>query len=338
MHSSSLTAPLARLKPAIALQRDAGLVTVTDGEMRGSAWHMDFIYQLEGVAQAQDTMHLAFLNAKRSLDYQPPAIRVGGRVALGEPIFADHFSFLRDHALEGQVPKLTILSPSMVHCWGGNATIDPAAYPNIGAFWDDLVEAYRAEIAAVYALGCRYLQLDDTSLAFSTTPLNTEHIRSIGGDPAHLHEQYIATINAALAAPPGRPGRHHTPVPREQPADVDGRGRLRVRGRGAVRRAGRRRLLPGVRRQALRRLRAAAFVTPGKLVVLGLVTTKRRQLEAPDDLKRRIDEAAQVVDVDQLCLSGQCRFSSTEAGNDLTIEEEIAKLRLVVEVAQDVWN
>ncbi|MGO9883491.1 MAG: 5-methyltetrahydropteroyltriglutamate--homocysteine S-methyltransferase [Solirubrobacteraceae bacterium] len=323
----------------IALQRNAGLQTVTDGEFRRTSWHMDFIYSLGGIEQSEaETIHVHFHGEQGEYDYSPPAMRVAAPVRLRDTIFADAFRFLRDHADARQTPKLTIPSPSMVHYRGGNSSLDPTVYPELDAFWEDLTSAYSEQVAGVYDLGCRYLQLDDTSLAYVNDPAQRAHIEQIGGDPEHLHEQYIANINKALAAKPDDlvvtthlcRGNNQSMWAAEGGYDFVAEalfGDLNVDGYFLE--------FDDERSGTFEPLR---FVAPGKQVVLGLVTTKRPQLEDPELLKRRIDEASRFVDLDQLCLSPQCGFSSTEEGNKLTIDEQRAKLELLVEVAADVWN
>jgi 5-methyltetrahydropteroyltriglutamate--homocysteine methyltransferase len=226
----------------------------------------------------------------------------------------------------------------MVHYRGGNSSIDPSAYPDRDRFWDDLTDAYNTQMQGVYDLGCRYLQLDDTSLAYINDPAQRKHIEDIGGDPDHLHEQYIANINKALA---GRPddltvtthlcrGNNQSMWAAEGGYDVVAEalfGDLEVDGYFLE--------YDDERSGTFEPLR---YVPKGKAVVLGLVTTKRPDLESKDLLKRRIEEASQYVDVDQLCISGQCGFSSTEEGNALTIDDQFAKLRLIVETAEEVWG
>ena len=327
------------IRAVIALQRDAGLQTVTDGEFRRASWHMDFIYALEGIEQVEgENIHVQFRDADGELDYSPPAMRVVSPIGLPETIFADAFSFLRDNALPGQTPKLTIPSPSMVHYRGGQAAIDPDVYPDINGFWDDLLAAYRAQLTGAHELGCRYLQLDDTSLAYINDPAQRSHIEQIGGDPDHLHEQYIANLNRALE---GRPegmtvtthlcrGNNQSMWAAEGGYDFVAEalfGELAVDGYFLE--------FDDERSGSFEPLR---FVPEGKQVVLGLVTTKSPQLEDPELLKRRIEEASQHIALDQLCLSGQCGFSSTEEGNRLTIDEQKRKLELIVAVAEDVWG
>ncbi|HEX8976653.1 MAG TPA: 5-methyltetrahydropteroyltriglutamate--homocysteine S-methyltransferase [Solirubrobacteraceae bacterium] len=323
----------------IDLQREAGLATVTDGEFRRSSWHMDFIYALGGVEQvAGESINIHFRSQDGEADFGVPAMRVSERVSLPATIFSDAFTFLRDHARPGQTPKLTIPSPSMVHYRGGNSAIDRAVYPDMDTFWTDLSEAYAEQVKGVYELGCRYLQLDDTSLAYINDPAQRAHIEEIGGDPEHLHEQYIANINRALRDRPDDlvitthlcRGNNQSMWVAEGGYEFVAEalfGDLNVDGYFLE--------FDDERSGTFEPLR---FVPAGKRVVLGLVTTKSPQLESPDLLKRRIEQAARFVDIDQLCLSGQCGFSSTEQGNKLTIDQERAKLELIVAVAEDVWG
>ncbi len=327
------------IRDVIELQARAGLRTVTDGEFRRTSWHMDFIYSLGGIEQVDgETIHVQFRSADGELEFSPPATHVSGTVTLPETIFAEAFEFLRDHDVPGQTPKLTIPSPSMVHYRGGNSSIEKSVYPDLDGFWDDLTSAYRKQVQGAYDLGCRYLQLDDTSLAYINDPAQRTHIEQIGGDPDHLHEQYIANINRALEDKPEDlvitthlcRGNNQSMWAAEGGYDFVAEalfGDLNVNGYFLE--------FDDDRSGTFAPLR---FVPDGKLVVLGLVTTKRPKLEDSDLLKRRIDEASRFVDIDQLCLSPQCGFSSTEEGNRLTIDEERAKLELIVEVAGEIWG
>ncbi len=325
----------------IGLQRDVGLQTASDGEFRRTSWHMDFIYQLEGVTSTDDKLQVHFRNAEGDLDFESAALRVDDRVRLGETIFGDAFSHLRDRVTAtapGLTPKLTIPSPNMVHYRGGRAAIDEAVYPDLEPFWADLTSAYADEVARLGDLGCTYLQLDDTSLAYLNDPRQRELVAAQGSDAEHQHEQYIRNINAAVA---GRPdgmrvtthlcrGNFRSSWAAEggydfvaealfSELDVDGFFLEYDDDRSGT-------------------FAPLRFVPEGKLVVLGLVTTKRPELEDKDRLKRRIEEASRYVPLEQLCLSPQCGFSSTVEGNALTEEDERAKLRLIVEVAQEVWG
>jgi 5-methyltetrahydropteroyltriglutamate--homocysteine methyltransferase len=328
----------AAIRDVIAMQRDVGLRSATDGEFRRAAWHMDFIYQLGGVTQADERLHVQFFNDSGTLDFAPAALRINERVSLGKTIFADHFRFLKENAGEGITPKLTIPSPSMVHYRGGRAAIDEAVYPDMEAFWDDLTGAYAEEVRRLGDLGCTYLQLDDTSLAYLNDPRQRELIASLGGDREHQHELYIRNINRVLASkPPGMRvtthmcrGNFRSSWAAEGGYDFVAEalfGDLGVDGFFLE--------YDDARSGGFEPLR---YVPKDKYVVLGLVTTKRGTLETNDALKRRIDEAAKFVPLEQLCLSPQCGFSSTVEGNVLTYAEEVAKLRLIVETAAEVWG
>jgi 5-methyltetrahydropteroyltriglutamate--homocysteine methyltransferase len=328
----------AAIREAVQMQKDAGLSDATDGEFRRHSWHMDFIYSLGGVSQVKgESIHVAFRDEKGEYDYAPPAMRVDGKVELKDTIFGDAFKFLRDTA-NGVTPKLTIPSPSMVHYRGGNSSIDQDVYPDMDQFWADLASAYNDEMHRLYDLGCRYLQLDDTSLAYINDPAQREHILAIGGDPDHLHEQYIANINRAIADRPDDlaitthmcRGNNQSMWVAEGGYDFVADAlfnNLEVDGFFLE--------YDDERSGTFEPLR---FVPKGKAVVLGLITTKRPELEDKDMLKRRIEEASKYVDVDQLCLSPQCGFSSTVEGNKLTRDDQAAKLRLVVETADEVWG
>ena len=327
------------IRGVIELQRAAGLRSVTDGEFRRTSWHMDFIYSLDGIEEVEgSSLHVQFRSEEGAYDYAPPAMRVSAKVGLANTIFAQAFAFLRDNASAQQTPKLTVPSPSMVHYRGGNSSIDESVYPELDLFWDDLTDAYARQVTGAYELGCRYLQLDDTSLAYVNDPAQREHIQQIGGDPDHLHEQYIANINKALAAKPDDMvvtthlcrGNNQSMWAAEGGYDFVAEalfGDLDVDGYFLE--------FDDDRSGTFEPLR---FVPAGKQVVLGLVTTKKPTLEDRDLLKRRIQEASRYVDVDQLCLSPQCGFSSTEEGNRLSIDDERAKLELIVGVAEEVWG
>jgi 5-methyltetrahydropteroyltriglutamate--homocysteine methyltransferase len=326
------------IRDIVAMQRDVGLQSATDGEFRRSAWHMDFIYQLEGVTQADEKMHVQFFNDAGTLDFAPAALRINDRIRLGQTIFANHFRFLKEQVGPGVTPKLTIPSPSMVHYRGGRASVDPAVYPDLDGFWDDLTAAYAEEVRRLGDIGCTYLQLDDTSLAYLNDPKQRDLIASLGGDREHQHEVYIRNINRVLEARPSSMritthmcrGNFRSSWAAEGGYDFVAEalfGGLDVDGFFLE--------YDDTRSGGFEPLR---FVPKGKYVVLGLVTTKRGALENKDDLKRRIAEAAKFVPLEQLCLSPQCGFSSTVEGNTLSYDEEVAKLRLIVETAEEVWG
>jgi len=325
------------VREVVRMQEEVGLQTVTDGEFRRTSWHMDFIHALEGIGKAPESMRVHFRNAQGDLDFTSAALHVDGPVRLAEPVFADDVAFLRTVATTG-TPKLTIPSPSMVHYRGGPAAIDPAVYPDEDAFWADLVAAYRAQVRAVADLGCTYLQLDDTSLAYLNDPAQRAMLAEQGRDAEHQHERYIRHLNEVLADRPAGlsvtthlcRGNFRSSWAAEGGYDFVAEAlfsELAVDGFFLE--------YDDERSGGFEPLR---FVPPGKQVVLGLVTTKDGRLEDKDVLKRRIDEASRYVPLEQLCLSPQCGFSSTVEGNSLTRDEQRAKLALVVETAAEVWD
>jgi 5-methyltetrahydropteroyltriglutamate--homocysteine methyltransferase len=325
------------IRDVVRMQEEVGLRSATDGEFRRASWHMDFIYALDGVTKAPGDLKVQFHNADGDIEFTPAAMHIDSRLGVSETIFGDAYTYLAGQVTSA-TPKLTIPSPSMIHYRGGRASIDDAVYPDLDAFWADLTAAYRDEVRRLGELGCTYLQFDDTSLAYLNDPKQREHVREIGGDAEHQHEAYIKHINEALA---GRPegmsvtthmcrGNFRSSWVAEggydfvaealfNDLDVDGFFME----------------WDDARSGGFEPLR---FVPDGKTVVLGLVTTKRGELESKDDLKRRIEEASRYVDVDQLCLSPQCGFSSTVEGNALTYDDQVAKLRLIVETADEVWG
>ena len=327
------------IREVVRMQEEVGLQAATDGEFRRASWHMDFIYQLGGIEKAQDDMKVEFRNEAGKIEFTPAALRVQDRVGLQDPIFAEDFRFLAEQVTAGVTPKLTIPSPSMVHYRGGRAAIDESVYPDLEGFWEDLAEAYAGEVRAVGDLGCTYLQFDDTSLAYLNDPRQRERVANdLGGDAEHQHEIYIRTINRALANKPEDMsitthmcrGNYRSSWAAEGGYDFVAEalfGGLEVDGFFLE--------YDDARSGGFEPLR---FVPRNKMVVLGLVTSKRGELEDKDQLKRRIEEASRFVDIDQLCLSPQCGFSSTFEGNDLTREQQFDKLRLIVETAQEVWG
>jgi 5-methyltetrahydropteroyltriglutamate--homocysteine methyltransferase len=325
------------IRDVVRKQEEVGLQSATDGEFRRASWHMDFIYQLGGITTAQDHIKVQFRNAEGTIEFSPAALHVEERVALREPIFADAFDFLKD-CVTTATPKLTIPSPSMVHYRGGRAAVDEDVYPDMDDFWNDLTTAYADEVRALGELGCTYLQFDDTSLAYLNDPRQREHVAALGGDAEHQHETYIRHINEALEhRPEGMTVTTHMCRGNFRSSWVAEGGydfvadalfnQLEVDGFFME--------WDDARSGGFEPLR---FVPKGKYVVLGLVTSKRGELETREDLERRIEEAGRYVDIDQLCLSPQCGFSSTSEGNVLTEEQQWDKLRLIVETAKSVWG
>jgi len=325
------------IRDAVRMQEEVGLQSATDGEFRRASWHMDFIYQLDGIDQADEQVRVEFHNEQGDLEFTAAALSVHGRVGLSKTIFGDAFEALKSMTAT-TTPKLTIPSPSMVHYRGGRAAISEDVYPDVEAFWSDLTAAYRDEVQRLGELGCTYLQFDDTSLAYLNDPKQREYVAGIGGDPDRQHVHYIHHINEALA---GRPdgmsvtthmcrGNFRSSWVAEGGYDFVAEAlfnELEVDGFFLE--------YDDARSGGFEPLR---FVPAGKMVVLGLVTTKRGELEEKDELKRRIEDASRFVPLDQLCLSPQCGFSSTVEGNALTYDQQVAKLRLIVETAQEIWG
>jgi len=325
------------IRTAVKLQEEVGLQSATDGEFRRASWHMDFIYQLGGISKADQNLRVDFRNADGSIEFTSAALQVHDRIRLERPIFTEAFAFLKGCVTKA-LPKLTIPSPSMVHYRGGRAAIDPTVYPELDEFWADLSAAYAQEIRALADLGCTYLQLDDTSLAYLNDPRQRELLESQGADAEHQHLINIRQINAAIADRPegmvvtthSCRGNFRSYWAAEGGYDFVAEAlfsELQVDGFFLE--------FDDERSGGFAPLR---FVPPGKMVVLGLVTTKSGVLESKDTLKRRIEEASRYVPLDQLCLSPQCGFSSTFEGNQLTLDDQLAKLRLVVETAEEVWG
>jgi 5-methyltetrahydropteroyltriglutamate--homocysteine methyltransferase len=324
------------IREVVRMQEEVGLQSATDGEFRRASWHMDFIYQLGGIHRTDEKLKVQFRNAQGTLEFAAAALKVDGRVRLEKTIFGDAFQFLKSNTR--LTPKLTIPSPSMVHYRGGRASIDPAVYPEVEQFWSDLSAAYAEEVRRLGALGCTYLQLDDSSLAYLNDPHQREQMAAKGEDAAHLHQRYIRQINQALRGrPPGMAVTVHMCRGNFRSSWVAEGGydfvaealfhELQVDGFFME--------FDDERSGSFAPLR---LVPPGKQVVLGLVTTKRGALEDKDALKRRIDEASKFVPLEQLCLSPQCGFSSTVEGNALSHAEQVEKLRLIVSTAREVWG
>ena len=325
------------IREIVRKQEETGLQSATDGEFRRASWHMDFIYQLDGVTQEAGHIAVRFHNPDGDIEWTPAALHVSGKLGVSTTIFGDDFRFLQE-TVTTSVPKLTIPSPSMVHYRSGKAHIDESIYPELDAFWSDLTAAYREEVRRLGDLGCAYLQVDDTSLAYMNDPHQRDYVESIGGDHDRQHIEYIKHINESLADRPAGMrvtthmcrGNFRSSWAAEGSYDFVAEALLNeldVDGFFME--------WDDERSGGFEPLR---FVPKGKVVVLGLVTTKRGALESRDALVRRIEEASRHVDVDQLCLSPQCGFSSTVEGNALTRDEQAAKLRLIVETAQEVWG
>jgi 5-methyltetrahydropteroyltriglutamate--homocysteine methyltransferase len=311
-----------------------GIRSITDGEFRREWFHLDFLEQLDGVTVSGTIA--ASSDADETVHQAPPKITVTGTLRHRRAIQVDDYRFLAEHTT--CTPKVSIPSPTMVHFRGGRGGIDIESYPDLDVFFEDLAQCYRDEIAALYDAGCRYLQLDDTNLAYLCDPVMRQGAVERGDDPDELPRTYAALINAAIS---GRPddltvGIHLC------------RGNFRSKhfasgGYEAVAEV----LFNEIDVDAYfleyddersGDFAPLRFFPKDKTLVLGLVTSKTAPLEDKDVLKSRIHEAAAYVDLDRMCLSPQCGFSSTIDGNEITEADQWAKLRHVVEVADDVWG
>src|SRR5919198_5226040 len=297
----------AAIAEVVQMQRDVGLQTATDGEFRRTTWHMDFIYQLGGIGSAKDeNLKVQFFNQDGTLEFTTAALKVHDKVRLEHTIFGEDFQALKALTDEtGATPKLTVPSPNMVHYRGGPASIDPSVYADVEEFWSDLSGAYAEQVRRLGELGCSYLQFDDTSLAYLNDPQQRAMVAQRGDDAEHLHLRYIKQINQALARKPAGMtvtthmcrGNFRSSWAAEGGYDFVAEALFSELG------------VDGFfleyddeRSGGFEPLR---FVPEGKMVVLGLVTTKRGELESKDDLKRRIDAAAKFVPLEQLCISPQ---------------------------------
>lgn len=320
----------------VKFQQDLGLHSVTDGEFRRTYFHIDFLEQLGGV---KTDIPVTIRRQDGSEELAPPVIRVIDKVRHNKDIQRADFEYLKSKVAAGFTPKVTIPSPTMLHFRGGRAGISREAYPELDpVFYDDVAKAYGEELQSLFDAGCRYVQMDDTNLAYLCDEKMREAARQRGDDPNELPHRYAQFINKVVA---------------HKPAGMTLAMHL-CRGNFKSTHAAAGNYEP-VAEALLSEMKLDAFfmeyddersgdfkplrhLTPGKIVVLGLVTTKFGQMEDKDMLKRRIDEASKYAPIDQLCLSPQCGFSSTVHGNNIAVEDQRNKLRLVVEVADEVWG
>lgn len=322
------------IRQSVHNQCNCGLHVVTDGEFRRTWWHFDFFDGLEGVERYDTDEGIQFSGVQT----KSHNVRVVGKVKFGDHPMLKDFEFLK--SLEsGATPKMTIPSPSVLHFRGGRNVVSPDVYPDLNEFFDDLVQTYRDALAAFYAAGCRYLQLDDTVWAYLCSEEQKQIVRDRGDDPDQLAQTYADVLNRILEGKPDDLviGLHVC------------RGNFRSTWISSGGYEPVAELLFGTvnvdaffleydndRSGDFRPLR---FVKPGhQQVVLGLVTTKTGELEDKELIKARIQEATQYVPLEQICLSPQCGFSSTEEGNNITEAEQDAKLRFVVDIANEVWG
>ncbi len=322
------------IREAVAKQESVGMQLVTDGEFRRDWWHIDFIHGFDGVELAAGD---AYGDAKfKNTDEQPPFMTVKSRIRRTKPSMLEHFKFLKSVAK--RTPKFTMPSPAMLHARGDRASLKKT-YPDLDEFWADLTQAYREEIADLYKAGCRYLQIDDTTIAMWGDPKVQEQFRKLGDDPKRDAAMYADAVNAAI---------------RDVPDDMTvaihtcrGNFKSTWLASGAYADFVAERVFTGLDVDAFfleyDTERAGGFeplrhVPKGKTVVLGLVSSKVPELEKKDDLRRRIDAASKYIPLENLCLSPQCGFSSTHHGNKLTADDQWRKLGLVLEVSKSVWG
>jgi 5-methyltetrahydropteroyltriglutamate--homocysteine methyltransferase len=320
----------------VKFQQDVGLQSITDGEFRRTYFHIDFLEQLGGV---KTDIPVTVRKADGTEELAPPVIRVVDKVRHAKDIQRADFEFLKSQVAAGNTPKVTIPSPTMLHFRGGRAGISREAYPELDpAFYDDVAQAYGDELRSLYEAGCRYVQMDDTNLAYLCDEKMREAARQRGDDPNELPHRYAGFINKVVAQKPegmllamhlcrGNFKSTHAAAGNYEPVAEALLSEMNIDAFFLE--------YDDERSGDFRPLR---YLKPGKTVVLGLVTTKFGQLESKDDLKRRIEEAAKYAPLEQLALSPQCGFSSTVHGNNIAVEAQRSKLRLVIETAQEVWG
>jgi 5-methyltetrahydropteroyltriglutamate--homocysteine methyltransferase len=324
----------------VKFQADVGLQSITDGEFRRTYFHIDFLEQLGGV---KTDIPVTIVRPDGSEELAPPVIRVIDKVRHAKNIQLADFQYLKAQVealgLPAVVPKVTIPSPTMLHFRGGRAGISKEAYPELDpVFYDDVARAYGQELQSLADAGCTYVQMDDTNMAYLCDEKMREAARQRGDDPNELPHRYAWFINKVVAHKPagmtlamhlcrGNFKSTHAAAGNYEPVAEALLSEMNLDAYFME--------YDDDRSGDFRPLR---FLKPGKTVVLGLVTTKFGQLERKDDLKRRIEEAAQYAPLEQLCLSPQCGFSSTVHGNNIAMEDQRRKLALVVETAREVWG
>ena len=320
----------------VQFQQDVGLQSITDGEFRRTYFHIDFLDQLGGV---KTDIPVTIIRPDGTEELAPPAMRVIDKVRHVKNIQLADFQYLKSQVAAGHTPKVTIPSPTMLHFRGGRAGISREAYPELDPyFYDDVAKAYGEELQSLADAGCTYVQMDDTNLAYLCDEKMREAARQRGDDPNELPHRYAGFINKVVAHKPagmtlamhlcrGNFKSTHAAAGNYEPVAEALLSEMNLDAYFLE--------YDDERSGDFRPLR---FLPKGKIVVLGLVTTKFGEMESKDALKRRIEEAAKYAPLDQLCLSPQCGFSSTVHGNNIAVEAQRAKLRLVIETAQEVWG
>jgi 5-methyltetrahydropteroyltriglutamate--homocysteine methyltransferase len=320
----------------VRLQESVGMKAVTDGEYRRTYFHIDFLDQLGGVKTAKPVM---VERPDGTQELAPPVMRVIDKVRHDRPIEVDNYRYVQGLLAPGSVAKVTIPSPTMLHFRGGRGGISREAYPELDpVFYDDVARAYGDELRALAAAGCTYVQMDDTNLAYLCDPKMREAARLRGDDPNELPHRYATFVNKVVAQkPPGMLLAMHLCRGNFQSTHAASGDYEPVAEA----------LLSEMNLDAYfleyddarsGDFRPLRFLKKGKTAVLGLITTKVGAIESKDDIKRRIDEAAKYVPMDQLALSPQCGFASSAEGNDISWENQRLKMELVVDIARDVWG
>ncbi|MGE0629858.1 MAG: 5-methyltetrahydropteroyltriglutamate--homocysteine S-methyltransferase [Hyphomicrobiaceae bacterium] len=320
------------IETVIRRQEEVGLKAVTDGEFRRAFWQIDFLERLDGVESYEGERKVKFQGPQP----KPVLLRTIGKLGFTAHPMLDHFRFVKDHTRV--TPKMTIPSPTSLHFRYGREAVDKRVYPTMDEFYAGLGKAYAEAIKAFGDAGCRYLQIDEVNLAYLCDPKLRDQVKARGDDPDTLLSVYADLLNAALKGrPEGMIVTMHLCRGNFQSTFVASGGYDPVADVlfNAIGVDGYFMEYDSERAGGFEPLR---LLPRGKTVVLGIVTTKSGQLETKDILKRRIGEAAKFADLEQLCLSPQCGFASTEEGNLLSEAEQWAKLGLIVDVARDVWG
>jgi len=323
------------IRQAVAMQEAAGLQSITDGEFRRAFWHVDFLTGFEGIVATQGQYALKFHGEGGAESETRSMMVVNGKVKRTRPVMVDAFRFLKK--CTSRVPKQCIPAPTYLHMRGGRRVVNESAYPDVEEFWSDITKAYREEIKDLVAAGCSYLQIDDVSFACLCDEGIRAQVKRDGEDPAKLPAKYVGVINSLLRDKPREMsvtmhtcrGNHASMWMAEGGYDAVAEAAFQTEVDGFFLE------YDTARAGGFEPLR---FVPKGKKVVLGLISTKTPVLEEKDVLKSRIEAAAKYVPLENLCLSPQCGFASSEVGNQLTEDDQKRKLELAVQVARDVWG
>ena len=325
------------IRLVVAQQEQVGLQSITDGEFRREDFYTDFFVRGLGGVEVRQEATVAYFVDHEGRKIPVPWTQVVSRLRWRKPIYAEHFKFLS--SLTTRTPKVTVPSPIILHFTCGEAAIRKAAYPDMDLFWADITDAYQKEMRSLYEVGCRYLQVDDPPMATLCDEKFQGMMKARGDDPQHaLNELYPEMINRAFA---NRPSSLHLAMHLcrgNNQSGWFGEGSYDPIADVLFNKVNVDSYFLEYESARAGNFQPLRFVPKNKTIVLGLVSSKLPQLESKDMLKRRIDEAAKYIDLDQLSLSPQCGFASSTEGNRLTEDEQFAKLRLVVEVANEVWG